>query len=162
MKFSVFLTAFILLQLSTNIHGGCRIYGRKQLDCTEFNENFLTYSNEYENLTYVSLSRDFTEIGFDSRFTKLLRVDLYSESLVKFNMDNLNNLTSLTHLSVTPFRKIGLNVVVKINNCKHLEFIHLTRLQYLPGSFTSFVNLKTIKLYEYEGDYLILVHYQTA
>merc|ERR1739838_112672 len=112
--------------------------------------NFLTYSSEHGNVTQVSLSGRFTEIGFDSRFTKLLSVDIIREQLFSFKMDYLNNLTSLTHLTVKPCRMIDLNVVGKINNFKHLEFIHLTRLQYILGSFTSFVNLKTIKLDRYD------------
>merc|ERR1739838_229644 len=112
--------------------------------------NFLTYSSEHGNVTHVSLIGGFTEIGFDSRFTKLLSVDIIREQLFSFKMDYLNNLTSLTHLTVKPCRMIDLNVVGKINNFKHLEFIHLTRLQYILGSFTSFVNLKTIKLDRYD------------
>ena len=68
---SLFLTALILLELSTNIQGSCDIYGGFQLNCTKFNYNFLEYSNEYEKVTYVVLNGDFTEFGFDAGFTKL-------------------------------------------------------------------------------------------
>jgi len=150
MKISLILTAFIVLELTTNIHGVCNLAGRKRLRCTDFNENFLTYSSEHGNVTHVSLIGGFSEIGFDSRFTKLLSVDIIREQLFSFKMDYLNNLTSLTHLTVKPCRSIDLNVVGKINNFKHLEFIQLTRLKYIPGSFTSFVNLKTIILNGYD------------
>ena len=98
MKDSIILAALVLLQLNSYIRCSCDfllVYNDKiplspivtppydyHLTCTYFNDNFLAYSIEYENLTYVSLSGNFTEIGFDSRFTKLYCVELDGESRV--------------------------------------------------------------------------------
>jgi len=161
MKISVYLTALILLELSTNIQGSCDIVGKhsrgyvvKELHCTEFNDNFLAYSNEYENVTKVFLVGDFTEISFDSRFTKLSYLRINSISLVHFNINNVNNLTSLTYLNVNSNRKmtVDLNVTGESNTLENLSLFLLRRVENILGSFTYFVNLEFILLYQYEKE----------
>ena len=153
MKVSI-LTVVVLLELSAHIHGSCDIAGN-QLSCTEFNDNFLAYSNEYENVTYVRLSGDFTEIGFDSRFIKLSTVYINSESLVNFNMNNLNNLTSLKYVYVRSNNNItvDLNVIGDSDTVEHLSTLWFKRVQKILGSFTSFVNLEYIHISIYEKEY---------
>jgi len=153
MKVSI-LTVVVLLELSAHIHGSCDIAGN-QLSCTEFNDNFLAYSNEYENVTYVRLSGDFTEIGFDSRFIKLSTVYINSESLVNFNMNNLNNLTSLKSVYEMSNHNmtVDLNVTGDSDTFKNLERLEFSRVQNILGNFTIFVNLEYINIYQYEKEY---------
>jgi len=153
MKVSI-LTVVVLLELSAHIHGSCDIAGN-QLSCTEFNDNFLAYSNEYENVTYVRLSGDFTEIGFDSRFIKLSTVYINSESLVNFNMNNLNNLTSLKSVYEMSNHNmtVDLNVTGDSDTFKYLSLLSFRRVENILGSFTSFTKLKEIDLYQYEKEY---------
>jgi len=155
MKVSLFLVGLALFELNTYVHGSCDINRGDELTCTDFNDDFLAYSNEYENLTYVRLNGDFSEIGFDSSYIKLSRVELNSKSLVNFNMNNLNNLTALKHLHISSYsdKTVDLNFNGKRNDFKHLEVLELRGVKNILGSFTSFVNLTYIKLYRYEKDF---------
>ena len=95
MKVFIFLGALFLLELTTHIHCHCDFFEFDWIHCENVTDNYLAYSQEYENVTFVTLNGNFTEFGFDSKFYKLSNVVLNSESLVKFKMDHLKNLTSL-------------------------------------------------------------------
>ena len=175
MKFSIFLSGLMLLKLNTHIHCACvfslgsydktfsdsrhryqELYSlnENRLTCRDFNGSFLSYSNEYENPAYVRLSGNFTEIAFDSRYTKLSRVKLYSESLVNFNMNNLNNLTSLVDVRVSSlnYKTVDLNFNAESNKFGNLQILEFTGAQNIIGSFAAFVNLKYISLYEFKNE----------
>ena len=142
--YPLFLAMLVLLELNAYIHGSCVISRENQLTCTHFDDNFLEYSNEYENLTYVHLFANFTEIRFDSRFTKLSRVQLYSESLVNFTMNNLNNLTSLVRVFVISYNYIttDLHFNSELNNFKNFEILELNGVQSTRGKFCIFCEFK--------------------
>ena len=69
--------------------------------CADLNDKFLIHLNEYENTTNVRLEGDFTEIGSDSRYTKLFSIVVNLESLVNIRMNYLNNQMSLISLETT-------------------------------------------------------------
>ena len=163
MKLSIFMVALVLLKLTIHINCQCEIVPATfskngyissviQLVCTGFNENYFAYSNEYENVTYIYLAGDFTDIGFDSRYFKFSYVLLNSESLVNFKMDHFKNLTLLESIKITSNNvKI---IDLKLNDesiiFDKLETFEINGAKSILGSFTDFLNLKRLCLYSYK------------
>merc|ERR1739838_665052 len=97
MHVSVLLTVFLFLEFNTYVRCACivttGVLGSwydgagfmnhdSRLDCADFTDNFLFFSKEYDNITSIRLNGSFTEIGFDSRYAKVLNVELFSSSMV--------------------------------------------------------------------------------
>jgi len=164
-----FLAAVVFLEICTYVNCSCVFnpgyfstsyselgtYQYKNgLECNDFNENFLAFVEEYENVTFVTLNGDFDEIRFDSRYKRISKVQLNSGSLDTFNVSSLENVSSLVDLQIISKNDKVLNLHDDgggTNRFEKLEILSFDSVTSIVGSVSIFKNLKLLYFYRYKS-----------